>query len=113
MRSAQSERVVKRLADALLNAEYDFEGEHKRWLTFGVPRAWDLLSGMKALAAHSYAHDARLAPLLELILDRQDDQGRWPCGPVSRTWPIERRKQPSRWVTLDMLRVLKMTGEEQ
>ena len=39
MRSSQSEQVVKRLANALLDAEYDFEGEHKRWLTFGVPRA--------------------------------------------------------------------------
>ncbi|MDZ4158302.1 MAG: hypothetical protein U1B80_00805, partial [Anaerolineaceae bacterium] len=52
MRSAQSERVVKSLADALLDTKYDFECEHKRWLTFGVPRVWDLLSALKALAAH-------------------------------------------------------------
>ena len=38
LQSSQSQRVVQRLADALLDAHYDFAGEHKRWLTFGVPR---------------------------------------------------------------------------
>ena len=112
MRSGQSDQVVKRLADVLLDASYDFEGEHKRWLTFGVPRAWDLLSAIKALAAHGYARDARFISLLKRILDRQDDQGRWRCGSVSQTWPIEKRNQPSKWVTLDVLRVLKQTGRD-
>ena len=107
MRSKQFKRVVKRLANALLDAKYDFEGEHKRWLTFGVPRAWDLLSALKALAIHGYADDSRFALLLKLILNRQDGQGRWLCGSVSRTWPIEKRNQPSKWITLDVLRVLK------
>lgn len=107
MRTAQSERVVERLANALLDARYDFEGEHKRWLTLGVPRAWDLLSALKALAAHGYAEDLRFMPLLQLVLSRQDDRGRWRCGSVSRTWPIEKRNQPSKWITLDALRVLK------
>jgi hypothetical protein len=94
----------------LLDAKYDFEGEHKRWLTFGVPRVWDLLSALKALTAHGYAHDSRFVPLLKLILNRQDDQGRWLCGSVSRTWPIEKRNRPSKWITLDALRLLKQTG---
>jgi hypothetical protein len=107
MRSAQSERVVKRLADALLDASYDFEGEHKRWFTFGVPRGWDLLSALKALAGNGYAHDARFMTLLKLVIDRQNGRGQWLCGSVSRTWPVEKRNQPSKWVTLDALRVLK------
>jgi hypothetical protein len=107
LQSAQPERVVQRLADALLDAPYDFAGEHRRWLTFGVPRAWDLLSALKALAAHGYARDPRFAPLLALLLARQDDQGRWSCGSVSHTWPIEQRNRPSKWITLDALRVLK------
>ena len=110
MRSEQSKRVVKRLADALLDAKYDFEGEHKRWFTFGVPRVWDLLSALKALATHGYAHDARFVPLLKLLLNRQDNQGRWLCGSVSHTWLIEKRNQPSKWITLDALRVLKQAG---
>ncbi len=107
MRSEQSERVVKRLADTLLDAPYDFEGEHKRWFTFGVPRGWDLLSALKALAANGYAHDARFMALLRMVIDRQNGQGRWLCGSVSRTWPVEKRNQPSKWVTLDALRLLK------
>jgi hypothetical protein len=112
MRSAQSKRVVKHLAHALLDAKYDFEGEYKRWLTFGVPRAWDLLSALKALAAHGYAGDPRFLTLLKEMLNRQDEQGRWLCGSVSRTWPIEKRNQPSKWVTLDVLRVLKQTEQK-
>jgi hypothetical protein len=107
MHSEQSQRLVTELADVLLDARYDFEGEHKRWLTFGVPRVWDLLSALKALAAHGYANDARFVSLLKLVLTRQDGQGRWLCGSVSRTWPIEKRNQPSKWITLDALHVLK------
>jgi len=110
MRSAQSRQVVKRLANALLDAKYDFEGEHKRWLTFGMPRAWDLLSALKALAAHGYARDRRFVPLLKLMLTRQNEQGQWICGSVSRTWPIEKRNQPSKMITLDALRILKQAG---
>ncbi|MEK9138960.1 MAG: hypothetical protein AAB393_17715, partial [Bacteroidota bacterium] len=98
---------VRHSANALLDAYYDFKGEHKRWLTFGVPRAWDLLSALKALVSHGYARDPRFVSLLELVLSRQDKQGQWLCGTVSRTWSIERRNQPSKWITLDALRVLK------
>jgi hypothetical protein len=106
-RSPQSARVVRRMANALLDAEYDFEGEHKRWFTFGVPRAWDLLSALRSLALHGYGSDPRFAPLLELVLARQDKEGRWLCGSTSRSWPLEKRNQPSKWVTLDALRLLK------
>ena len=110
LRSAQSEQVVARLADTLLDAQYDFAGEHKRWLTLGVPRGWDLMSALRALASHGYANDPRFAPLLEVITSRQDGQGRWLCGSVSRTWPVEKRNHPSKWRTLDALRVLKQVG---
>lgn len=107
LRSPRSEQVVRRLAETLLGAGYDFEGEHKRWLTFGVPRMWDLLSALRALAAHGYAHDPRFRALLDLVLSCQDERGRWLCGSVSRAWPLERRNRPSKWVTLDALRLLK------
>ena len=106
MRSDESARVVSRLADAVLDAPYDFAGEHKRWLTFGVPRGWDLLSALRALAAHGYAGDPRFEALWPLVLAQRDEQGRWLCGSVSRTWPIEKRNRASKWVTLDALRVI-------
>ncbi len=107
MRSPRATRVVRRLAGALLDADYDFEGEHKRWLTFGVPRAWDLLSALRALAAHGYSRDARFKPLLDRFLSQQDEHGRWRCGSVSRTWPLDKRNRPSKWITLDALRLMK------
>ncbi len=107
MRSPESDQAVGHLADALLEADYDFEREHKRWFTFGVPRMWDLLSALLALATHGYGHDPRFTRLLERFLARQDAQGRWLCGSVSRTWPLEKRNRPSKWVTLDALRLLR------
>jgi hypothetical protein len=73
-------------------------------------RAWNILSALKTLAAHGYARDSSFLPLLKLVLNRQDEQERWLCGSVSRTWPMEKRNQPSKWITLDALRVLKYTG---
>lgn len=110
MRSPQSEHVVQSLATALLDAKYNFEGEHKRWFTFGVPRVWDLLSALLALSVHGYANDPRFTPFFKLILEHQDERGRWLCGSVSRTWPLEKRNRPSKWVTLDALRLLKNIG---
>jgi hypothetical protein len=57
-----------------------------------------------------HARDQRFAPLLDLVLNEQDALGRWRCGSVSRTWPLEMRNQPSKWVTPDALRVLKYLG---
>jgi hypothetical protein len=108
MRTAGTQQVVGRLAEALLGAAYDFEGEHKRWLTFGVPRGWDLLSALKALAAHGYAVEPRFAPLLERVMAARDAGGRWLCGSAARSWPLERRGRPSKWVTLDALRVIRL-----
>ncbi len=110
MHSPRAKAVVRKLADALLDAHYDFAAEHKRWLSFGVPRVWDLLSALKALAANGYAKDPRFKVLLKRLLDLQDAHGRWLCGSVSKTWPLEKRGQPSKWVTLDALRVLKQAG---
>jgi hypothetical protein len=110
LRNSNSHNLIMQLAHTLLNAPYDFDGEHKRWFTFGVPRAWDLLSALSVLAVHGYGTEPRFVELLDLVLEKQDDQGRWLCGSVSRTYPLERRNRPSKWVTLDVLRLLKTLG---
>jgi hypothetical protein len=112
MHTSESKEVIERLSQLLLGAPYDFEGEHKRWFTFGVPRAWDLLSALSALAAHGYGRETRFLALLELVLDKQNEEGRWLCGSVSRTYPLEKRNRPSKWVTLDVLRLLKTLGHK-
>jgi hypothetical protein len=110
MKSERVSGLIAILADKLLSAAYDFQGEHKRWLTLGVPRAWDLLSALKVLAILGYGRDPRFDTLLQRFLTLQNEQGRWLCGSVSRTWPLEKRNQPSKWVTLDALRMLKFAG---
>lgn len=110
LRSSRSERLVDKLAETLLEADYDFGGEHKRWLTYGVPRAWDLISALNVLAIHGHCQTTRFHSLLELVLDMQDENGRWICGSVSRTYPLEKRNRPTKWVTLDVLRLLTNSG---
>lgn len=111
-RNAPYKESVLALGETLLSAAYDFEGEHKRWLTFAVPRGWDLLRALLVLAGHGFGRDPRFAPLLDLVLAQRDRDGWWRCGSSSRTWPLEKRGQPSKWVTLDGLRLLKMVLPE-
>lgn len=54
--------------------------------------------------------ESRLINAIELILSKQDDQGRWNLenALTGKMWAdIEQRGQPSKWVTLRVLRVLK------
>jgi hypothetical protein len=56
------------------------------------------------------SRDARLQDAVDLILSKQDSQGRWVLEHSfnGRTLvSIEVEGQPSRWVTLNALRVLK------
>jgi hypothetical protein len=84
------------------------------WRRFGFPLYYqsDLLEALGVLTRLGYGRDERLQALLPLILAKQDDQGRWPLehdgnwhgqGLVS----IETVDQPSKWITLNALRVLK------
>lgn len=110
MRSPISTLVINQLCEELLNADYDFEGEHKRWLTVKVPQGWDLLSAIQMMGIHGFEADPRLKPLLDLALSLQDEQGRWKCGSVTQNWPLDKRNRPSKWVTLYALRALKAIG---
>jgi len=109
MRSAQWQRVIKRMADALLDYQYDFEGDEKIWLKLAVPRSEDLLRALQALAAHGYNRDPRFTPLLDVLLAQQDEEGRWIKGRGSRTYLVEKTGRPSKWTTLHALRVLKQS----
>ncbi len=82
------------------------------WFKFGYPIGYitDVLQNLEVLAALGRAQDARLARALELVESKQDDQGRWRMeySYNGKTWAdIEAKGQPSKWVTLRALRVLK------
>lgn len=82
------------------------------WWKFGFPVFYitDLLQVADALTALGYGKDPRLQSTMDLILKKQDEQGRWNLefryGP--KTWSdFGKGGKPNEWVTLRALRVLK------
>ena len=85
---------------------------NRSWFKFGYPIGYitDVLQNLEVLTSLSCGHEARLAPAIELLLSKQDDRGRWPLEYTynGKTWvDVEQKGQPSKWVTLRALRVLK------
>jgi hypothetical protein len=82
------------------------------WFRFAFPVAYvtDVLQNLEALTALGYGGDPRLRPALDLVLSKQDAEGRWRLEYDYRgkTWAdLEEKGQPSKWVTLRALRVLR------
>jgi hypothetical protein len=83
-----------------------------RWFRFGFPASYsaDILELLLALAELGRARDPRAASGIELLLSKQDAGGRWPLETTlngKMLTNIERKGEPSKWVTLRALRVLK------
>ncbi|MCC7206007.1 MAG: nitrogen fixation protein NifH [Anaerolineae bacterium] len=86
------------------------------WWKFGFPVFYvtDLLQVAEALALLGHAADPRLRVTLDLIRAKADGQGRWPLeyDYTGKTWiDVGKKKQPSKWVTLRALRVLREEAE--
>jgi hypothetical protein len=84
----------------------------RNWWKFGFPVFYitDILQIVEALVSLGIANDKRLDSALQLILDKQDDQGRWPLeyDYAGKTWRnYGKLNEPNKWVTLRVLRVLK------
>jgi len=82
------------------------------WWKFGFPVFYvtDLLQNVEALVRLGYGDDPRLQNALDLIREKQDEQGRWALEYhyAGKTWlDFGARKKPNKWVTLRALRVLK------
>jgi hypothetical protein len=97
------------------------------WRRFHYPHHYyyDMLLGADLLAALGRGADPRLAPVLDEIENRQNDDGSWtldayhpdidPKDPYHPTGPfypfaLEARGMPSRWITLLALRTLRRSG---
>jgi len=82
------------------------------WFKFGYPIGYvtDVLQNLEVLAALGQAQDPRLARALELVIGKQDSLGRWTLeySYNGKTWVnVENKGQPSKWVTLRALKVLR------
>jgi hypothetical protein len=89
----------------------------RSWFQFGFPVFYvtDLLQLAEALAEAGYGDDARLDNTYDLILGKQDHDGRWKMeySYKGKTWvDVEQKGKPSKWVTLRALRLLKRAGIE-
>jgi hypothetical protein len=89
----------------------------RSWFQFGFPLFYvtDVLQNLEVLTRLGYGHDPRLAPALALLLSQQDAQGRWKMAYSynGKSWAgVEQKGQPSKWVTLRALRVLKRSCKE-
>jgi hypothetical protein len=81
------------------------------WLKFGFPLMWNTnaLEILELLTNLGYK-DKRMKEAMDLVISRQDNQGRWI---LENTYngrslvSIEKIGKPSKWVTLDALRTLK------
>jgi hypothetical protein len=96
-------------------ADYPF-GMGKRpnssWFKFGYPIGYvtDVLQNLEVLAALGQAQGPLLDNALKSLINKQDNQGRWLLEYTynGKSWAdIEKKGQPSKWVTLRALRVLK------
>ncbi|MBN2678102.1 MAG: hypothetical protein JXR32_08560 [Anaerolineaceae bacterium] len=82
------------------------------WWKFGFPVFYitDLLLVAEVLTNLDRSGDPRMKNLFRLILDKQDDQGRWMLENdyAGKTWgEWGEKKKPNKWVTLRALRVIK------
>ncbi|MBI2850297.1 MAG: nitrogen fixation protein NifH, partial [Chloroflexi bacterium] len=87
------------------------------WFKFGYPIGYiaDVLQNLEALAALGQIGNPKLANALALVVSKQNQQGRWLLEHAynGKSWvDIEKKGQPSKWVTLRALRVLKAAYPE-
>ncbi|MGI8823804.1 MAG: hypothetical protein ACR2JP_10975 [Acidimicrobiia bacterium] len=101
------------LARRLLRRLSTGEMASPRWLYLAFPNGWhyDLLRVLDYLRDAGVAPDDRTAEALEILASKRDADGRWPLEHAHHDELLvdlgEREGEPSRWITLRALRVLR------
>jgi hypothetical protein len=120
-RTPPVQRAIETGAEFLLSrdpaaADYPYtERVSSTWFKFGFPLSYwsDVLETTAVLVELGYGDDPRLDHAFQLILSKQDAQGRWKLENAlnDKMWTnIEQKGKPGKWVTLRALRVLKRAG---
>jgi hypothetical protein len=119
--SPRTGRATRQAAEFLLSrdlaqADYPYTGRISgEWFKFGFPLSYtsDVLEAALELGEAGYARDPRLTHAIDLVRSKRDADGRWTMKHSlnGKMWiDIETKGQPSKWITLRALRVLKMAG---
>lgn len=125
-RSAEMESAIARGAEFYLQRRLFKEGRpYAPWLRLHYPNHYfyDILVGLDVITALGFAGDRRLEPALKILEAKRRPDGRWlmerahpdigrgiqmhPDPKRVKPLVIERPGQPSKWLTLRALRVLK------
>ena len=147
-RTKNMQAAIKRGVDFLLSrdpavADYPFGSGNKpssTWFKFYYPlrSEADVLQNLEVLVALGQAGNPKLANALDMVIGKQNQQGRWLLERAYKELPDtqekkvyywyqnslklyitgkewaeiqEKKGQPSKWVTLRALRVLKQAGQ--
>ena len=116
-RSANVKRTIEKGAEYLLKhhihkRSHDLTKVSKtEWLHFGFPMMWntDALEILGILTRLGY-RDSRMQEAVDLVVSKQDANGKWR---LERSFNgrfqvnIEQKDKPSKWITLNVLRILK------
>jgi hypothetical protein len=101
------------LGHDVARADYPYkERISSSWFKFGYPLGYvtDVLLNLEALVEAGHGGDPRLEEAVDLVLSKQDEQGRWTMTYTynGKMWAdIEAKGQPSKWVTLRAARMFK------
>ncbi|HEX5548221.1 MAG TPA: hypothetical protein VFX24_12490 [Ktedonobacterales bacterium] len=88
------------------------------WRRFSFPTGYhyDVLRGLEYLRSANVTPDPRLAEAIDLVASRRDTDGRWNRENIHPdeldAEPGTAEGEPSRWITLRALRVLRWAGRE-
>jgi hypothetical protein len=101
-------RLLRRLSDG--------EIPQKRWLYVGFPNKWfyDVVRVLDYFRAALPEPDDRMTEALDIVESKRDPDGRWPLEHAYHPKLLvdfgEAEGQPSRWITLRALRVMRWAG---
>jgi hypothetical protein len=114
VREAVQRTVSLFLDNGLYHHHREFGKVSTSWFQFARPLfvSTDVLEVLTLVAPNVLPDDQRIQEGLNLVLQKQDKRGRWPCERqlrVRKTFPIpfEEVGRPSKWVTLDALNMLR------
>jgi hypothetical protein len=117
VRAAIERGVGFLLSHDVARADYPYkERISSSWFKLGYPLGYvtDVLLNLEALAEAGCGGDPRLSDATDLVLSKQDADGRWKMeySYNGKMWAdVEEKGQPSKWVTLRAARALKMIEE--
>ena len=127
-RTRSINRSIERGSEFYLNRKLFEEGKprYEPWFKFHYPNHYyyDVLVGLDVITKLGYGSDKRLRPALKILKEKRQADGTWLLDKVHpdvgagaqyrvrrrreiKPFALEEPRQPSKWITLTALRVLK------